>query len=285
MRGNMKYHSIVLGVLVAISYGCSTPAVDTPVVVTPPATTAGAAICVGLTAVDPAAYQGWAGDCPGCDEDANGFHLLLNKSLSGGAIFLFNSAATWKNVQDDVLAAAATLKRGDLLVVMMSGHGGQLPDDNGDEADGLDETICLWDGQVRDDEVLKLINKFPAGLRVVLINDQCHSEGNFRSFMRKVQRVVTLGKYGKRKGAVLVKAKTGWDGQLIQFAGCREASYSYGSSTGGTWSQNLLSTFSPTLTWRQWFDKAAAKMPSSQVPVWVEYGNITDGFRNGTALK
>jgi len=28
------------------------------------------AICLGLTHVDPAAYDGWDGDCPGCDRDA-----------------------------------------------------------------------------------------------------------------------------------------------------------------------------------------------------------------------
>jgi hypothetical protein len=168
---------------------------------------------------------------------------------------------------------------------MMSGHGGQIADNNGDEADKLDETICLWDGQVRDDDVLALIQKLPAGLRVVLINDQCHSEGNFRAFVRKVQRVVSLGKYGKTRAQALVKASRGWDGQLIQFAGCRENSYSYGAAAGGTWTQNLLSTFNPGFTWRQWFDAAASKMPGNQVPVWVEYGNVGDEFRNGRVLE
>jgi hypothetical protein len=36
-------------------------------------------------------------------------------------------------------------------VFFVSGHGGQVKDTDGDEEDGLDETLCLWDGQCADD--------------------------------------------------------------------------------------------------------------------------------------
>jgi hypothetical protein len=248
------------------------------------------AICIGLTAVNPYAYGGWAGDCPGCDVDAKGLYsLLVSKGFK--STLILNSEATWTNVRAKILEAANSLKnKDDLLVVTMSGHGGQLQDDNGDEVDGQDETLCLWDGQVRDDEMLKLIRQFPA-IRLMLINDQCHSEGNFRAILRSVQQTVSLGAWGKRSASPLID-KTGlkrdtadWGGQLIQFAGCREDNYSYGASAGGTWTQSLLRKYSDNLTWRGWFDSSIAIMPGNQVPQWVEYGSVQDSFRTGQVLK
>ena len=282
--------------LILVSFcGCSsvTGTNDIPVVNTAQFSDAGIvrkAVIVGLTAVDPKSYDGWAGDCPGCDVDANSmFAVCSNTGIS--AELLYNEKATWLNVRASISQAASSLRSNDLLIIFMSGHGGQVADDNGDEEDGLDETICLGDGQVRDDKVLELIQTFPSGLRVVLINDQCHSEGNFRSFTRALQRTVSVGYWGRKQGKPLIKisrkdAKTAKnDIRLIQFAGCREASYSYGAEDGGTWTQALLATLSSDLSWQGWFKSAQKKMPSNQVPVWVEYGNVTDFFRNGQALK
>lgn len=242
------------------------------------------AVCVGLTFVDPNANGGWDGACPGCDVDAQSiFKLCMDNGFS--VKMLLNSQATWTRVRSTIIEAGRKLKPGDLLLVSMSGHGGQASDDNGDEADGMDETICLWDGQVRDDEVLKMLNELPSGIRLVLINDQCHSEGNFRSVVRFAQRVVSLGQWGRKVAKPMIDYARGWDGQLIQFAGCREADYSYGATEGGTWTQSLIPEFKAELTWRQWFDAAKAKMPENQVPVWVEFGDVQDSFRNGQVLK
>lgn len=242
-----------------------------------------ACVAVGLTSVNSAYYNGWVGECPGCDFDAQSIYTRTANSGMTSTLIM-NQDATWKNVKANVLLSARGMKRGDLLIIMMSSHGGQLPDDNGDEADGIDETICLWDGAVRDDEVLKLIKALPPGLRIVLINDQCHSEGNFSAALRAVQRGVTFGLCGKTVARPLLKAGD-YDGQVIQFAGCREATYSYGSDMGGTWTQTLLATLTPDSTWRTWFEAAAAKMPAQQIPVWVEFGNVTDAFRNGPVFQ
>jgi hypothetical protein len=242
------------------------------------------AICIGLTAVDPASYNGWAGDCPGCDVDAKSLYGLFSKD--GFSVkLLLNSAAIWKTVRSTILEASKNLKPNDLLIVAMSGHGGQLADDNGDEPSGMDSTLCLWDGQVRDDEFLKMINELPKGIRLVLINDQCHSEVNFKTVWRVITQAATLGKVGKKVAVPMVKRDSPASIQLIQFAGCREANYSYGSNSGGTWTQSLLEIYNPNLTWRQWFDKAKAVMPDSQVPVWTEYGPVTPQFSDGAVLR
>lgn len=242
------------------------------------------AVCAGMVAVDPIAYDGWAGECPGADIDARDMHEAF-AAWGLTSTLLMDKQVTWANWRSTVATAAAPLKAGDLLVLMFSGHGGQLADNNGDEADGQDETLCLWDGQVRDDEVLKFLKTLPPGLRIVLFNDQCHSEGNFRAFTRQIQRSISLGRWGKVTARVLIEKADAWNGQLIQFAGCREAAYSYGSTLGGTWTQTLLTALPEVDTWRGWYDAAAKLMPAEQVPAWSEYGAVQETFRKGPVLK
>uniref|UniRef100_A0A0G4IAS8 Peptidase C14 caspase domain-containing protein n=1 Tax=Chromera velia CCMP2878 TaxID=1169474 RepID=A0A0G4IAS8_9ALVE len=71
-------------------------------------------------------------------------------------------------------------KEGDVLFMHYSGHGGQMPDDSGDEEDGMDETLIPVDfqqkGMIRDDEVYDiLVKSLPQGTRLVCLFDCCHS--------------------------------------------------------------------------------------------------------------
>jgi hypothetical protein len=274
----------------ALLAGCATEQPNSAVVVTEhaPIITTGAAVravCIGLTGVDPKAYDGWDGTCPGCDLDARKLHA---RCLAAGAQtkLLLNEQATRASVETTILRAGLGLRRGDMLILTLSGHGGQVKDTNGDEADGLDETICLWDGQMVDDHVLEILTQLPPGLRVLLVSDQCHSEGNFRAFVRAATKAVTLGKYGHKKvRPVLRKVAKGWDGELIQFAGCREDSYSYGEASGGAWTTALDQAFPKATTLRAWFDAAKKTMPERQQPQWVEFGNVTDAFRFSVPLQ
>jgi hypothetical protein len=56
-----------------------------------------------------------------------------------------------------------------------SGHGGQVPDVNNDEPDAQDETWCLYDGQLIDDEIYAQLGKFSQGVRILVFSDSCHS--------------------------------------------------------------------------------------------------------------
>ena len=64
---------------------------------------------------------------------------------------------------------------GDSLLFHYSGHGLQIPDDNGDEADGLDEAIMTNVGLVRDDEIADVLKTIPEGVKIFMIFDCCHS--------------------------------------------------------------------------------------------------------------
>lgn len=247
------------------------------------------AVCIGLTSVDPNYFSGWSGACPGCDVDAKGMYSLFTRN-GIDSVLMLNKDATWNNIKSVITTVTKDFKRGDLLIIMMSGHGGQVPDKSGDESDKLDETVIFYDSAVLDDDILIFIKTLPAGLRICLINDQCHAESNWRSVVRKA----TFGLIGKKKGKALIKKSMSkgnititrnYDMALLQFAGCREANYSYGGYSGGSWSQALIGVFKTSLTWKQWFNEAAKKMASEQVPVYVEAGTVTDEFRNGAVLK
>lgn len=234
------------------------------------------AVCIGLTRVDPRSYDGWDGACPGCDVDAK----TLGRYFSSGGIpttVLLNEACTLKNVKVVLASNAARLKAGDALIVATSGHGGQVPDKNGDEADSMDETVCLWDGQWVDDDIMAFLSaRIPDGVYVVIITDNCHAEGNFRAFrraLRKTTQLVTLGKYGKQP-VLRLRAGATEDVRILQFAGCREESYSYSidAASGGTWTQTLLAH--TQLTWGAWYAAAAANMPARQQPVLVKNGLV-----------
>jgi metacaspase-1 len=85
-------------------------------------------------------------------------------------------AATSDAVVREIEAAAADLDPGDIFFLTYSGHGGQVPDLNGDDDwDHFDETWVLYDRQLIDDELYALWGMFAAGVRIIVLSDSCHS--------------------------------------------------------------------------------------------------------------
>ncbi len=74
------------------------------------------------------------------------------------------------------MSAAQELVKGDIFWLSYSGHGGQVPDiDGGEPDDLLDETWCLFDGELIDDELHALWTRFKPGVRILAVSDSCHS--------------------------------------------------------------------------------------------------------------
>jgi hypothetical protein len=129
---------------------------------------------LGLNAVSAAAYAGWDGPLAACEFDANDMAAIA-KSKGMKPTVLLTKKATRANLLAGLRAAAKALKPGDLFFLTYSGHGGQVPDVNGDEADKQDETWCLYDGQLIDDELYLELSRFAAGVRILVLSDSCHS--------------------------------------------------------------------------------------------------------------
>jgi metacaspase-1 len=134
----------------------------------------GLSLMIGLNSVDPNHYAGWDGTLLACENDAQDLAEIA-KSQGFEVNLLLTSEATRKNVMDRISQAAAALKAGDIFLLVYSGHGGQLPDKNDDEPDALDETWCLYDAQLVDDELYTLWGAFAAGVRIFVLSDSCHS--------------------------------------------------------------------------------------------------------------
>jgi hypothetical protein len=72
------------------------------------------------------------------------------------------------------------VQKGDVLFFHFSGHGGQVPDKSGMEADGYNETLVPLDynrsGQISDDVLWgSLVYPLPEGVRLTALMDMCHS--------------------------------------------------------------------------------------------------------------
>jgi len=226
------------------------------------------AVVVSLTEVDPDAYGGWDGDCPGTDVDGDVFAELC-KEQGLDVICLANEQATKQGVLNACAAATADMTNGGLFVLFISGHGGQVPDANGDEDDGMDETLVMWDGELTDDVMCDLWQKLPAGVRVFFVSDTCNSGSNFRA------RPISARSFVPRN----------YTGQLIHFGGCADGKSSMGSPSGGQFTTALIDGWDPNLSYKEWYRAASAKMPLDQVPAYAEYGKVTAAFRDAKAFR
>ena len=134
----------------------------------------GVSLHIGLNTVNPADYSGWSGPLDACEFDANDLATLA-KAQGIAPTVLLTSAATRAKTLAAIRAAAKRLKSGDFFLLSYSGHGGQVDDLSGEEQDKLDETWCLFDGQLIDDELYLELGRFAKGVRVLVLSDSCHS--------------------------------------------------------------------------------------------------------------
>ena len=129
---------------------------------------------LGLNTVDPKAYEGWDGPLAACEFDARDMAARARGQGMKPTVLL-TKKATRAALLAGLRSAARALKAGDLFFLTFSGHGGQVPDTNKDEPDRKDETWCLFDGQLIDDELYLALSRFAAGVRVLVLSDSCHS--------------------------------------------------------------------------------------------------------------
>ena len=233
------------------------------------------ALIASLTHVDPKAYNGWNGDCPGTDVDASVFRDMC---YSHGVPYvkLENSQATIANVIENAVSVAKSLdSTGGLLVLFFSGHGGQVPTQSqGLEDDGLDETLCLWDGQLRDKDIWSLLNRLPKNVRVWMVTDCCNSGTNYRkprNFSVAIKRLANE-RHAVRAARGIVERAESQEPNLLHWGGCGDGESSYGSVNGGKFTTALVDTYNPRLTYREWFNSAIKRMPAYQRPTWGETG-------------
>lgn len=144
----------------------------------------GISLHVGVERLNPACYplkpphpdwpDGWEGALMGCANDAQDMRAIA-ESQGFDATLLLTEDATADNVVAAIKKAADKLSAGDIFMLTYAGHGGQVLDRSGDEADREDETWCLYDRHLLDDELYSLYADFDTGVRILVFSDSCHS--------------------------------------------------------------------------------------------------------------
>jgi hypothetical protein len=121
-------------------------------------------------------------DLRGCVNDVINLQKVLTQhyGFSKADIrTLTDLKATQKAMQSAIAQLIRGGRRGDVLLVHFSGHGSNVPDNDGDEADSRDEILCPtdldWKKPFRDDWLRKTFDSMRAGVSLTVITDCCHS--------------------------------------------------------------------------------------------------------------
>ena len=124
---------------------------------------------------------------------------------------------------------------GDELVLQYSGHGTQVKDDSGDEADLFDEALVPIDYQqgqlLLDDDLDIALRKLPSGAYLSLFMDCCHSGTNVRAAPARKRQDGAVNRFLKLDSASLTRfqaigrarnarADAGPAPRVISFAAC-----------------------------------------------------------------
>ena len=143
-------------------------------------------LSIGLNKVDPASYDGeWDGALACCEKDAKDINSIAVSLGYDRKEILLTKNATREKVINCLQEFSKELKTGDYFLFYYSGHGGQLMDENNDEDDDLDETWCLYNGELIDDEIYYYLSRFDAGVRIYVLSDSCHSGTVIKAAVRK----------------------------------------------------------------------------------------------------
>ncbi len=100
--------------------------------------------------------------------------------LPENVVVLTDEAATRAAILSALRQMVSESGPNDMVVFHYSGHGSQVQDLNGDEEDGLDETLVPWDGRTRgvpdivDDELDAIFAKLRTNNALIIL-DSCHS--------------------------------------------------------------------------------------------------------------
>jgi len=128
-------------------------------------------------------YPGTANDLDYAAKDAQDFRtqlMLDTRWSSSNMALLTNSQATRAAIQSALQSILAAADADDVCVFYYAGHGRTVTDAVPlDEADNLDETLCVYDGDITDDELSSWTCWTCAGVFAVFL-DSCFSGGAIR---------------------------------------------------------------------------------------------------------
>ncbi|MBT3786113.1 caspase family protein [bacterium] len=246
----------------------------------------GIALLVGITEVDPDQYGGWDGreGCFGCEKDVQVMQGIL-RPMGYEVQTLLTRKATAQNIVGGLRDAITELEAGDIFVFYFSGHGGQTFEltEEGDEKDGMDETLVVYDRRIIDDELNEIWMQAREGVRLVMISDSCNSGTNYMARMGINFAAPETGEISIDK-----EERAEMKAQLIHFGGCQDGAVSAGYSSGGEFTASLCAAWdegSFSGIYKDFHYEIVSLIESKQKPQYREYGPVTDEFRESRPFQ
>ncbi|KAL0042184.1 hypothetical protein WJX77_005579 [Trebouxia sp. C0004] len=129
-------------------------------------------------------YPGSPHQLAGCANDASSICSLLREVFEykpQNMLMMVDSdpqalSPTGANIKAELTRLVGLTLPGDTLFFHFSGHGTQIPTDDPQETDGMDEAIVPTDMNViLDDDLRVIICKLPVGAHFTMLADCCHS--------------------------------------------------------------------------------------------------------------
>jgi len=215
-------------------------------------------------------YPGTGSDLNGCVNDVYDVKKKLEESTPKFNIKIFTDAQVTRQVfRFELNEAIYDLIPGDVLVVHYSGHGTYVNDVSGDESDGYDEALYLYDGPLIDDDIRNILEGIPDGATVVMILDCCFSGTITRSLLSNDLDSVSKSLVEKnrffpnpivKKSTKSIKVKNKLaksdDMKWITFSGSGEHQTSadayINGKYNGAFTYFMLKALRPNITYAQW---------------------------------
>lgn len=242
------------------------------------------ALCIGIND-----YPGTDSDLSGCINDAEDWATAL--SARGFTVQkLLNGSASKARMVDAIEKLLGSAPASSTCVITYSGHGTWAPDDSGDEPDGRDEGLCPHDidtvGPLLDDEIRVLFTNRPAGVKLILLSDSCHSgsvtRGDDSDVDPEMPRARFLPPATWLKGKGLPKSNAPLSattnglanaGTDVLISGCTDKQFSWDTSFGGRpngaftyYALKTLDKLPPGATYESWFKAIRSYLPSTRCP-------------------
>ncbi len=236
------------------------------------------ALCVGIND-----YPGTNNDLRGCVNDAKIWGQLLNSNYGFNIKSLFDSQVKHSVFTEIFGNYISDSKSGDSIVITFSGHGTNVPDTSGDEEDGRDEALCLYDGLLIDDAIREILQNLNPEAKLTIISDSCHSGTVTRAFLSMMNEndhprprympCEDFEGYAFSQTNIAKKIfKPEEDMNEILISGCLPHEYSYDARIGGQfrgamsyYAVEILKKY-PSITYENFYTHLRADLPSRNYP-------------------
>ena len=251
---------------------------------TMPAVAARHALLIGVSD-----YSGTGlNDLPGARRDIEQMQIVLQQRLGyqpDDIRVLIDAEATHTAIEQAFTELATQVRPGDSVYIHYSGHGSQVTDQNGDELDGLDETLVSWGARnptsegldqfdILDDELYRWLKPIAttAG-ELVVVADSCHAATHTRGENAPVTRAGPFAsqlEHPRAKDSEIVTAEDIGSAVRIGSADVDQSAIEMPLDDGKpnglfTWHwASALGNAKSEETWRRVFDLAAMRVALSQ---------------------